>query len=142
MTQVKQGTQVKVHYTGTFDDGTEFDSSEGKQPLEFTCGENQVIPGFEEAVEGMNVGEKKDVRVEPAQAYGEYDEQQQVVVERSMLPEDLDLQVGIQLQVETQSGEPVIVQVTDISDDKVTLDANHPLAGKALNFSLEVVEAN
>jgi peptidylprolyl isomerase len=90
----------------------------------------------------MSVGEKKDVRVEPAQAYGEYDEQQQVVVERSMLPEDLDLQVGIQLQVETQSGEPVIVQVTDIADDKVTLDANHPLAGKALNFSLEVVEAN
>lgn len=142
MTQVKEGSQVKVHYTGTFDDGTEFDSSEGKQPLEFTCGENQVIPGFEEAVEGMNVGEKKTFRVEPEKGYGEYDEQQQVVVERSMLPEDLELQEGIQLQVETESGDPVIVQVADISDEKVTLDANHPLAGKALNFSLEVVEAS
>ncbi|MCA1797319.1 MAG: peptidylprolyl isomerase [Desulfuromonadaceae bacterium] len=142
MTEVKQGTQVKVEYTGTFDDGTEFDSSEGKQPLEFTCGEKQVIPGFEEAVEGMSVGEKKTFRVEPEKGYGEYDEQQQVVVERSMLPEDLELKEGIQLQVETQSGEPVIVQVTDIADDKVTLDANHPLAGKALNFSLEVVEAS
>jgi peptidylprolyl isomerase len=142
MTQVKQGSQVKVHYTGTFDDGTQFDSSEGKQPLEFTCGEKQVIPGFEEAVEGMKVGEKKTFRVEPGKGYGEYDEQQQVVVERSMLPEDLELEEGIQLQVETQSGEPVIVQVTDIEDEKVTLDANHPLAGKALNFSLEVVEAS
>ena len=142
MTQVKEGTQVKVHYTGTFDDGTEFDSSDGKDPLEFTCGESQVIPGFEEAVEGMDVGEKKTFRVEPEKAYGEYDEQQQVVVERSMLPEDLELKEGIQLQVETQSGEPVIVQVTDIAEDKVTLDANHPLAGKALNFSLEVVEAS
>lgn len=139
MTQVKQGTQVKVHYTGKFDDGTEFDTSAGKEPLEFTCGENQVIPGFEAAVEGMRVGEKKEIRVEPQQAYGEYDEQQQVTVERSMLPADLDVEVGTQLQVETESGEPVIVQVTDISDGKVVLDANHPLAGKALNFSLEVV---
>ncbi|MDY0291801.1 MAG: peptidylprolyl isomerase [Desulfuromonadaceae bacterium] len=142
MTQVKPGTQVKVHYTGTFDDGTEFDSSEGKPPLEFTCGENQVIPGFEEAVAGMSVGEKKSFRVEPDKGYGEYDEQQQVVVERSMLPEELELAEGVQLQVETQSGEPVIVQVTNVAEDKVTLDANHPFAGKVLNFVLEVVEVN
>lgn len=142
MAQVKQGTQVKVHYTGTFDDGTEFDSSAGKQPLEFTCGENQVIPGFEEAVKGMNVGEKKKFRVEPQQAYGEYDAQQQIVVEHSMLPADLEPEVGMQLQIEMESGAPILVQVTDVNAEQVTLDANHPLAGKALNFSLEVIEAD
>ncbi|MFA5700725.1 MAG: peptidylprolyl isomerase [Desulfuromonas sp.] len=142
MTQVKQGTLVKVHYTGTFDDGTEFDSSAGKEALQFTCGENQVIPGFEEAVKGMSVGEKKNFRIEPQQAYGEYDPEQQVEVERSMLPADLELEKGVQLQVEMESGAPILVQVTEVSADKVTLDANHPLAGKALNFSLEVVEVD
>jgi FKBP-type peptidyl-prolyl cis-trans isomerase 2 len=140
--QVKQGALVKVHYTGTFDDGTEFDSSVGKQPLEFTCGESQVISGFEEAVKGMSVGEKKEFRVEPQQAYGEYDAQQQIVVERSMLPVDLELEEGIQLQIEMESGTPILVQVTEIDAEKITLDANHPLAGKALNFSLEVVEVD
>ncbi len=145
MTQVKKintGVQVRVHYTGAFDDGTEFDSSVGKQPLEFTCGESQVILGFEEAVTGMHVGEKKNFRVEPQQAYGEYDAQQQIVVERSMLPADLELEEGGQLQIEMESGSPILVQIVDISAEKVTLDANHPLAGQALNFSIEVVGAD
>ncbi len=140
MSVAKPGQRVKVHYTGTYDDGEQFDSSQGKDPLEFTLGASQVIPGFEQAVTGMAVDEKKEVRIEAANAYGDYDEEQCAAVDRSMLPADLDVEVGMQLQAQTQEGIPLVVTVSAIDGDQVTLDGNHPMAGKALNFSLHLVE--
>lgn len=140
MNVAQPGNRVKVHYTGTFDDGTEFDSSAGNAPLEFTLGESQVIPGFEQAILGMKVEEQKQVRIEPAEAYGEYDEDQLATVERSMLPEELELEVGLQLQAQTEEGIPLVVTIAAIDGDQITLDGNHPMAGKALNFALQLVE--
>lgn len=140
MATAAQGDEVKVHYVGTFDDGSEFDSSTGGEPLAFTIGASQVIPGFEKAVEGMEPGDKKQIRIEAADAYGDYDADQLVTVERELLPEDLDLEVGMQLQAETEDGLPLVVTVSAIDGDKITLDGNHPMAGKALNFALELVE--
>ncbi|OQY16248.1 MAG: peptidylprolyl isomerase [Desulfobacteraceae bacterium 4572_35.1] len=140
MAVVKQGDRVKVHYVGTFDDGNEFDSSTGGSPLEFTMGEQQVIPGFENAIEGMAVEDKKQVRIEAADAYGEYDDEQVAIVERSMLPAEVELEVGMQLEAETEDGVPFVVTIAKIDGDQVTLDGNHPMAGKTLNFSLHLVE--
>ncbi len=140
MAVVQQGDRVKVHYTGTYDDGSEFDSSAGGTPLEFTVGQAQVIPGFENAVVGMAVEDKKQVRLESADAYGDYDEDQLATVERSMLPEDMQLEVGMQLQSDTEIGVPLMVTIAGIDGDQITLDGNHPMAGKALNFALQVVE--
>jgi peptidylprolyl isomerase len=140
MSVVKQGSSVKVHYVGTYDDGSEFDSSTGGTPLAFKVGAAQVIPGFEAAVVGMALEEKKQVRVEAADAYGEYDEDQVATVERDMLPEDMDLEVGMQLQAETEIGVPLVVTIVGVEDDQVILDGNHPMAGKALNFALHLVE--
>ncbi|HHH38879.1 MAG TPA: peptidylprolyl isomerase, partial [Sedimenticola sp.] len=98
MSQASNGDSVKIHYTGTLDDGSQFDSSAGREPLEFTIGSGQVIPGFEEAVTGMSVGEKKKVRIEPAQAYGERNEEMVQEVPRHVMPEDMELEVGMPLQ--------------------------------------------
>lgn len=140
MAVVQQGDRVKVHYIGTYDDGSEFDSSTGGTPLEFTVGQSQVIPGFESAVTGMALDDKKQVRIKAVEAYGEYDEDQVATVERSMLPEDMELAVGMQLQAETEIGVPLVVTILAVDEDKITLDGNHPMAGKALNFALHVVE--
>lgn len=140
MAVVQQGDRVKVHYIGTYDDGSEFDSSSGGTPLEFTVGQAQVIPGFENAVTGMALDAKKQVRIEAADAYGEYDADQVATVERSMLPADMELEVGMQLQAETEIGVPLVVTILAVDGDEVTLDGNHPMAGKALNFALHVVE--
>jgi FKBP-type peptidyl-prolyl cis-trans isomerase 2 len=140
MSVAQPGQRVKVHYTGTYDDGEQFDSSAGKEPLEFTLGAAQVIPGFDQAVTGMAVDEKKQIRIEAAEAYGDYDDEQVAKVERSMLPADLDLEVGMQLQAQTQEGIPLVVTIVALEEDQVTLDGNHPMAGKALNFSLHLVE--
>lgn len=140
MRVAQPGNRVKVHYTGTYDDGSEFDSSKGGTPLEFTLGESQVIPGFEQAITGMAVDEEKQVHIEAAQAYGEYDEDQLATVDRSMLPADLELEIGAQLQAQTEEGIPLIVTIAAIEGDQVTLDGNHPMAGKALNFALHLVE--
>lgn len=142
MTVAKTGDQVKVHYVGTYDDGSEFDSSTGAAPLEFTVGGAQVIPGFEKAVEGMKVDDKKTVRIEAVDAYGDYDEEQVATVERGMLPAEMELEVGMQLQAETEIGTPLVVTIVAIEGDQVTLDGNHPMAGKALNFELHLVEIN
>lgn len=140
MTVAKQGQRVKVHYVGSYDDGCEFDSSRGGAPLEFTLGAGEVIPGFEQAVAGMRLDERKQVRIEAAQAYGDYDDDQLATVDRAMLPAELELEVGAQLQAETAEGIPLVVTIAAVDGDQVTLDGNHPMAGKALNFSLHLVE--
>jgi peptidylprolyl isomerase len=140
MAQAKQGDTVKVHYTGTLADGTTFDSSAKDEPLEFTLGAGEVIPGFDLAVVGMSPGEHKTATVPADQAYGLYDEEQLMEVDRSQFPAGVEPQVGQRLQVKQDGGEPFGVVVTEVSDESVTLDANHPLAGQDLTFQIELVE--
>ncbi len=140
MAQAKKGDKVKVNYTGKFDDGAVFDSSVGRDPLEFTVGEGQVIPGFEGAVIGMNIADSKTVRIPAAEAYGLPHEELVMVVSRTEFPEDLNPSVGDQLQLSDPTGQVMIVTVTETSDESVTMDANHPLAGKDLTFDIELVE--
>ena len=140
MSRVSDGDTVKVHYTGKFDDGTVFDTSRNGDPLEFTLGANEVISGFEAAVVGMEAGETKTVTVPPEQAYGPHDDELVLVVERSTLPDDLDAEVGDQLEMQHPDGGPISLTVADISESTVTLDMNHPLAGEQLTFDLELVE--
>ena len=140
MSNAKAGDTVKIHYTGKLDDGTQFDSSAGRDPLEFELGGGQVIPGFDSAVDGMSVGESKSVRIEPDQAYGERHEQLVQQVPRSALPDDLEPQVGMGLQSQSPDGQVMMLMVTAVDEESVTLDANHPLAGQALNFDIELVE--
>ena len=139
MTQAKNGDTVKVHYTGKLDDGTEFDSSVEDSPLEFTLGEGELIPGFEEAVLGMSPGESKTVRIASDQAYGPHQEEMVLVVERDQFPPHITPQLGQQLELRHPDGQAVSVTVTDISPSGVTLDANHPLAGQDLIFDIELV---
>lgn len=138
--QAKTGDTVKVHYTGKLEDGTQFDSSADREPLEFTLGEGRIIPGFEEAVAGMNPGDTKTVTIPSNQAYGPRREEAVQEVPRSMIPQDIDLQVGMQLQANSPGGQPIILTVSEIAEETVILDANHPLAGKDLVFELELVE--
>lgn len=140
MSQAKSGDTVHIHYTGTLADGTEFDSSRGKEPLEFAIGSGQVIPGFDSAVEGMSVGDAKSVKIEPDQAYGARHEQLVQEVPKSVLPEDLEATVGMQLQSQSPDGQVMNLVVTDVLEDAITVDANHPLAGFALTFAIELVE--
>jgi len=139
MTAAQQGDTVKVHYTGKLEDGSVFDSSLQRDPLEFTIGEGQIIPGFEKAVVGMEAGQNKTVQIESAEAYGPRYEEMVQVVERTQIPDDISLEVGAQLQANHPQGGPIILTVTELSDSEVTLDANHPLAGKDLTFEIELV---
>ncbi len=143
MAQVKKGDKVKVNYTGKLDDGTVFDSSEGRSPLEFTVGSGQVIKGFDEGVEGMEVGETRTVHIPVDKAYGESRKDLVVEVKRAELPPNIEFQVGQQYQITRPGGQPMVVTVKDTDEDKITLDGNHPLAGEDLNFdiTLESVEA-
>ena len=136
---VKNTDTVLVHYTGRLDDGEEFDSSRGSDPLEFTLGQNQVISGFENAVLGLDKGKSITVRLEPADAYGERSEEMFITVPKDELPEDIEPEVGIGLLLYTDKG-PVEVTVSEVTDAEVVLDANHPLAGEALTFELELVD--
>ncbi len=139
MAQAQNGDTVKVHYTGTLDDGTEFDSSTKRDPLEFTIGEGKLIPGFEQAVVGMEPGESKTVTIPPDDAYGPRRPELEIEVNRSDLPADLSPKVGDQLEL-SQDDRTFIVRVIEASLESVTLDANHPLAGEALTFEIELVE--
>ncbi len=139
MAQAKNGDTVKVHYTGTLDDGSQFDSSVGGEPMEVTLGGGQVIPGFEQGIEGMQVGETKQIHIPAEEAYGLRHEQLIQAVDRDQLQEDLDLEVGMQFQVDGGEG-PMILTVTEVTPDTATLDGNHPMAGNNLNFELELVE--
>ena len=140
MSDAKQ--TVKVHYTGKFDDGTVFDSSEQREPLEFTIGENQVIPGFEHAVIGMILGELKTVTIPADEAYGPYRPEMVISVHRDEFPDNLAPEIGQRLQVRQADGQVVIVTVTEIEDEQVKLDANHPLAGRDLIFDIELVDVD
>lgn len=139
MPQAKRGDTVHVHYRGTLDDGSEFDSSEGGEPIVFTLGAGEVIPGFESAIEGMNTGDKKTERIEANNAYGDRREELVFTVPREQMPEGEDIEVGDMLKVGFPDGSSAAVQVAGVETDSVTLDANHPLAGKNLTFELELV---
>jgi len=142
LSKVKEGDTVKVHYTGKLtEDGTVFDSSREREPLEFTLGDGKLIPGFENAVIGMEEGDSTTVELDSEDAYGERREDLELEVSKSDLPDNIDPQVGMQLQMQQQeNGQAVPVQITAVEDEYVKLDANHPLAGKDLTFDIELIE--
>lgn len=142
MTQAQSGKTVKVHYTGKLDDGTVFDSSKGRDPFEFTIGTGSVIPGFERGVVGMAVGDTKTITITPNEAYGQVRQELIADVKKSHFPPDIIPEVGKQLQMQQPDGRPLNVVISDIQGETVTLDANHPLAGKNLTFDIELVEVN
>ncbi len=139
---VKKGDNIKVHYTGRLNDGTVFDSSEGRDPLEFTVGSGMVIPGFDNGVLEMNVGDKKTIDIPVDQAYGQASEENVIDFPKSNFPEDMEVEVGAQLYLNGQNGNPIPVVVKEIKEEAITLDGNHPLAGKDLIFDLELVSIN
>ena len=137
---MKNGDKVKVHYTGTLDDGSVFDSSEGREPLEFTIGENQVIKGFEDGIKDIKLNEEKTIRINAKEAYGERDERMVVSIPRDKFPPDV--QAGGTLIMKGPQGQRIPAAVKEVKDDAVLVDLNHPLAGKKLNFKVKVVEVN
>ena len=140
MQQVKSGDKVKVHYNGKLQNGETFDSSEGREPLEFTVGGGQVIKGFDEGVMGMQVGDKRTVEIEVGDAYGEKNEEMIIEFPKTQFPEDMNPEVGMQLMMNNGQGQSFPVLVKEVKDDSVLLDANHPLAGEDLIFDIELVE--
>jgi len=140
MSAVIVGNRVKIHYTGTFDDGEVFDSSREADPLEFEVGTGQVIPGFDNAVVGMKVGETKQVRLPENEAYGPYNQEMVFDAAPDQFEEGLIPEVGQQFQTTMEDETPLLLTVKSVEDGKIVLDANHPMAGKTLNFDLEVVE--
>lgn len=140
MAEAKAGDVVAIHYTGTLEDGSVFDSSEGRDPLEFTVSSGQIIPGLDEAIPGMDVGETKTVVVEPEQAYGPVNPAARQAVPRTEIPDSIPLDIGTPLQVQTPEGQTVHVTVAEVTEESVVLDANHPLAGKTLKFEVEMVK--
>jgi FKBP-type peptidyl-prolyl cis-trans isomerase 2 len=140
MTKAKHGDTVKLHYTGKLDDGTVFDSSVDREPLEFKIGGNQVIKGFEKAVIDMKPDESKTVTIPPDEAYGPYREEMIADVPRQQFPPSVQPEVGQHFELKQENGEPIVVTVTQVSESEVTIDANHPLAGKDLTFDIQLVE--
>ena len=140
MAEAKKGDTVRIHYTGKLDDGTVFDSSEGREPLEFTLGAEEVIPGFENAVLGMNPGETRTTTIKPEDGYGEFQDDMVFQVDRDRLPSDMAPEIGAELRVRTPDDSMIPVVIVDVQDDKVTIDANHPLAGRDLVFDIQLVE--
>ena len=140
MTRAKIGDTVRVHYMGKLDDGTVFDTTMTHEPVEFTIGSRQVIPGFEQAVIGLEPGESVTVRVPALKAFGAYRPEMVQSVHPSQLPDGMEPEVGQQLQVPRSDGQPFLVRVTEVSDASITLDANHPLAGQDLTFNVRLVE--
>jgi peptidylprolyl isomerase len=139
MTHAAAGNTVRIHYTGTLEDGSVFDSSEGRDPLEFTVGSGQIIPGLDRAIDGMATGEQKTVTIPATEAYGEYQAEAKQSVPREQIPADIPLDPGTMLNMQTPDGRQVPVQVAEVTEETVTLDANHPLAGKDLKFDIELV---
>ncbi|MFO7785494.1 MAG: FKBP-type peptidyl-prolyl cis-trans isomerase [Thermodesulfobacteriota bacterium] len=140
MTTLKNGDTVKVHYTGKLEDGRVFDTSREREPLEFKVGEGQIISGFENGVMGMGIGETRDIEVPPDDAYGSRREELVMEIPPAEFPEHITPEVGMQLQIKQQDGTPFGVVITDVADEAVTLDANHPLAGQTLYFQVELLE--
>lgn len=140
MAQATAGDNVKVHYKGSLDDGSVFDSSEGREPLAFQVGSGQVIKGFDIAVTGLAVGESKTVRIEPEDAYGPVQEGLTMEVPKDELPEGMPMELGMQLQAQDPNGQMVVLSLVEVKENTVILDGNHELAGKALTFEVELVE--
>ena len=140
MAQAKAGDKVRVHYEGQLSDGTIFDSSLEREPIEFILGQDTVIPGFEQAVIGMEAGESKNVSIPPEGGFGEYSEDLVVNIEKSILPPDINPVVGMQLEVSSEEETPRVFTIADIAEDIITLDGNHPLAGKEIAFKIELLE--
>ncbi len=140
MALAKQGDTIKVHYTGKLEDDTVFDTSIKRDPLQFTIGEGKVIPGFEQAVVGMKPGESKTTKIPADKAYGPHRKEMVIVVERNQFPAHLKPKAGQQLQIRKKDGQATVVMVTDVSESSVTLDTNHPLAGKDLTFDIQLIE--
>ncbi len=142
MTAIKQGDTVRIHYTGTLLDGKVFDSSDGRDPLEFVVGSGQIIPGLDSAMPGLSVGEKKRVEIACADAYGPINPAMRQSIPREGIPDDIPLEPGSQLQMQAPDGQVLPVTVVEADEATVTLDANHPLAGQELIFDIEVVAIN
>lgn len=140
MGQAKIGDTVKVHYTGKLNDGTIFDTSEGRDPLKFTIGEGHIIPGFEQAIIGMSINESKTIKIPSDNAYGPYRTEMVVVVQRNQLPSHIKPEIGLHLRIPGPDGQGFVVIITDMSDSTITLDGNHPLAGKDLTFDIQLIE--
>lgn len=140
MAQVKHGDMVKIHYTGKLSDGTVFDTSLGREPLQFEIGASRLIPAFEQAVVGMTPGESKTANIPAEEAYGPHRADMVVVVERNNLPAHIEPEVGQQLQSVQEDGQTIRLIVTEVTDSSVTLDTNHPLAGQDLTFEIQLLE--
>ena len=140
MKRANSGDSIKVHYTGKLENGETFDSSKGREPLAFVIGEGNVIPGFEQGVIGMQIGEVRQVSIPAENAYGNRHEELIMVLNRTEFPDDIIPERGLALQMVREDGLPVNVMITDFSDETITLDANHPLAGFTLIFDIELVE--
>lgn len=139
MPQAKNGDKVKVHYTGKLTDGTVFDSSRGQEPLEFELGQGQLIPGFEQAVNGMEPGDSKTIDIPADEAYGQRREELSQKVPRQQMPTDIEIEVGQRFKIGEHEGHPMIVEVSEVNESEITLDANHPLAGQDLSFEIELL---
>jgi len=142
MTEVKNGDIVKVHYTGTFDDGTLFDSSENREPIQFQVGAGQIIKGFNDAVLGMKLNEEKNIHLTPAEAYGEPNPQLLRRISQSQLPKDREPQVGMNLGLVRGDGMQTEGRIIEVTKEDIAIDLNHPLSGKNLNFTLKLVSIN
>ena len=140
MSEAKNGDTVKIHYTGKLENGEVFDSSRDREPLEFKLGEGSVIPGFEKGIAGMAEGESKDITIPPEEAYGAKNDQLVFDLERSKLPDNITPAVGMQMQMTQPGGQPVNVVITGLTEEMITIDANHPLADKTLYFNVELME--
>ena len=142
MSQAKKGDKVKVHYTGRLEDGTVFDSSLEREPLEFTLGGGQMIAGFDKGVDGMSVDEEKTINIPAAEAYGEHDPARVIEIGKDQLPPDMEPEIGQKLHMQHPSGQVLTVSIMEIDGDSIKLDANHELAGKDLIFDLKLVSIN
>jgi len=140
MAQAKVGDTVKVHYEGMLNDGSVFDSSIGGEPFEFVIGQEMVIPGFENAVVGMSEGESKSVEIPPEEGFGDYSDDLQITLERTQLPTNIDPKLGMRLEISFQEGEIRYFIVTELNEENVTLDGNHPLAGQEIVLKIELLE--
>ena len=139
MAKVQSGDTISVHYTLTLDDGMVVDSSEGNDPFSFTVGSGQIIPGFDEGVKGMEVGETREIDVDPEQAYGPYREEMVLVLPRSAFPPDATPAVGLGIEVQSPSGETHLFRIIEVEGDQITLDGNHLLAGETLHFKIRLL---
>lgn len=138
--QAKKGDVVRVHYTGKLQDGSQFDSSVGRAPLEFTLGAGQMIAGFDAGVLGMSVGDKKTLNIDPASGYGHKNSEAIIDFPKSNIPEGMTIEIGMKLNLQNEYGQPVPVEVIEIKEESIVMDANHFLAGKDLVFEVELVE--